>query len=84
MKRTCMLYVVSLIIGSIFFGSLVFAAPDGKFSAGTAKVKITPPAPTPMSGYASRTENFEGVHDDLFARVIVLSDGENKAAIITY
>lgn len=83
MKRKGMLSVIVVIISSIFFGSLVLAAPGENFSAGTAKVKITPSAPTPMSGYGSRTENFTGVHDDLFARIIVFSDGENKAAVIT-
>jgi hypothetical protein len=36
-----------------------------------------------MSGYRSRTKPFEGVHDSIFARAIVFSDGKNKAAIIS-
>jgi len=36
-----------------------------------------------MSGYGSRTEAFEGIHDSIFARAIVFSDGENKAAFIS-
>ena len=52
-------------------------------SAGVAKVKITPATPIPMSGYDSRKEPFKGVHDDIFARVVVLSDGIIKAAIIS-
>ena len=51
--------------------------------AGTAKVNITPRTPVPMSGYGGRNDPFKGVHDELFARVIVLSDGKNKAAIIS-
>jgi len=52
-------------------------------SAGTAIVNITPEEPIPMSGYRSRTEPFEGVHDSIYARAIVFSNGESKAAIIS-
>ena len=83
MKRKGMLSVIAAIISSIFFSSLVLAAPGENFSAGTAKVKITPEKPIPMAGYHSRSEPFKGVHDDLFARAVVFSDGSNKAAIIS-
>jgi len=36
-----------------------------------------------MSGYGGRDDPFKGVHDDIFARVIVLSDDKNKAALIS-
>jgi neutral ceramidase len=52
-------------------------------SAGSARVNITPSLPIPMSGYRSRTKPFEGIHDSIYARAIVFSDGENKAAIIS-
>jgi neutral ceramidase len=52
-------------------------------SAGTAKIKITPDTPIPMSGYGSRTAPFKGVHDDLYARVIAFSDGVSKALLIS-
>jgi len=51
--------------------------------AGTARNNITPDKAIPMSGYGSRTEAFEGIHDSIFARAIVFSDGENKAAFIS-
>ena len=50
---------------------------------GTAKIMITPQTPIPMSGYGGREGPFKGVHDDLFARAIVFSDGEHRAAIVT-
>jgi neutral ceramidase len=53
------------------------------FLAGTAKILITPVTPIPMSGYGGRNDPFKGVHDDLFARVTVFSDGINKAVLIT-
>jgi hypothetical protein len=39
--------------------------------------------PITMSGYGVKNAPFKGVHDDLFARVIVFSDGANKAVLIT-
>lgn len=51
--------------------------------AGTAKIKITPETPIPMIGYGGRNAPFKGVHDDIYARVIVFSDGRNKAVLIT-
>jgi neutral ceramidase len=58
------------------------SGPGNSLVAGTAKVNITPGTPIPMSGYGGRDEPFKGVHDDLFARVVVFSDGKNKAALI--
>ena len=47
--------------------------------AGTSEVRITPPVGTPLLG---PTRPATGVHDDLFARVLVLSDGTRAAAIV--
>jgi len=51
--------------------------------AGISKANITPGTPIPMSGYRSRTEPFEGIHDSIYARVVVFSDGKNKAAVVS-
>jgi hypothetical protein len=59
------------------------AATKDSFMAGSAKIRITPETPIPMSGYGGRTAPFKGVHDDLYARVIVISDGTNKAVLIS-
>lgn len=57
----------------------------GTLRAGAAKVDITPPADAavPMSGYASRKEGFKGIHDRIYARAIVVSDGVRDAAIVS-
>jgi neutral ceramidase len=52
------------------------------FSVGVARVNITPGVPVRMSGYAGRTEPFQGVNDSLFAIATVFNDGINKAAIL--
>lgn len=54
----------------------------GGLRAGVAQVDITPPVGIPLSGYILREGNSEGVHDHLYARALVLDDGECQAAII--
>src|SRR5215472_15278550 len=64
----------------------VLASSTGMLQAGAAKTDITP-APDvalPMSGYASRQEGFKGIHDHIYARAIVLSDGSRYAAIVSW
>jgi hypothetical protein len=42
------------------------------FSAGFSRVCISPPVGVPLAGYAARQGVSEGIHDDLFARALVL------------
>jgi neutral/alkaline ceramidase-like enzyme len=49
--------------------------------AGAARVKLDPPAGLAMLGYGNRVGVNAGVHDELAAQAIVLSDGANKVAI---
>src|SRR6266542_5720707 len=44
--------------------------------AGVAKVCITPPVGTWQGGYGARTHPCAGVHDDLYARAIVVEANE--------
>jgi hypothetical protein len=54
------------------------------WQAGLAAVKITPEAPVPLAGYASRDRPSEGVAADLYAKVLVLADaGGTRAVWIT-
>ena len=54
----------------------------GPLRAGWAKVNITPAKPLNMAGYGPRPK-FTSVHDSLFARVILLNNGNYSAAIIS-
>src|SRR6185436_14068520 len=87
MKKRKILFLVSIVfLVPLFpFAKSPTTPPTAAYSlmAGTAKVNITPRTPIPMSGYGGRTDPFKGVHDELFARVIVLSDGKNKVALIS-
>ena len=49
--------------------------------AGAARVKLDPPVGLAMLGYGNRVGRNAGVHDDLAAQALVLSDGANKVAI---
>ncbi len=50
--------------------------------AGAAVVDITPPVGGFMDGYGDRTEPSQGVHDPLFARVLVLDCGDGDQCAI--
>lgn len=50
--------------------------------AGSARVRITPPAGVPLAGYYHERGS-EGVHDDLFAHALVLEIDEVQAALVS-
>src|SRR5262249_17426677 len=59
-------------------------AQEGDWKMGVARVKITPPQPVFMAGYAARNKPYESVHDDLYAKALVLEDkGGTRGALIT-
>ena len=57
------------------------------FMAGAAKADITPDVQKmeiPSSGYGNRGKKpMEGVHDPVYCKALALTDGEEKAAIVT-
>jgi hypothetical protein len=64
----------------LFFLTLPAAA--GELRVGAAVVPITPPLGTPMAGYYS-ARGAEGVHDDLYAKAVVLEKDGTKAAMVS-
>jgi neutral ceramidase len=52
------------------------------FRAGFASLPVTPPVPGPMGGYLAREGPSEGVHDDLWARAVVLESAGVKAGLV--
>jgi len=75
--------------GLLLLGALALATPGaeaGTLQAGAARVDITPPedAALPMSGYAGRKQGFQGIHDRISARAVVLHDGTKYAAILVW
>jgi hypothetical protein len=51
--------------------------------AGVAEVNITPPVGLSLCGFAARKGPSEVIHDDLYARALVLDDGETRIGIVT-
>lgn len=56
-------------------------AKTSQLMVGTGKVRITPPVGIPFTGHGYRIS--EGIHDDLWARVMVLESGGRKVAIVS-
>jgi hypothetical protein len=52
------------------------------FRAAAAEIEITPPIGLPMDGYMTRHQNNTGTHDPLMGQILVLEDGQNRAAIV--
>src|SRR5215204_360409 len=51
------------------------------FTAGFSKACISPPVGAPLAGFAARRGVAQGIHDDLFARALVLG---NQAAAFAF
>lgn len=56
---------------------------EQQLHVGHRRIRITPPVGTFLMGYASRTEPSEGVHDDLYANAVALSDGDQRIVLVT-
>ena len=76
-ERNCILLFAALAVSG-------FSQERGVLRAGAARLDITPAenAALPLSGYADRTQGFQGIHDHIYARAVVLDDGSTQAAII--
>jgi hypothetical protein len=55
---------------------------QGAWTAGVARVKITPQEPIWMAGYASRDKPSEGVRQDLYAKALAVQDDTGKPAVL--
>jgi hypothetical protein len=51
--------------------------------AGVAETNITPPPGVWMGGYAFRPSGCVGIHDELYARALVMDDGRQRLVLIT-
>lgn len=50
--------------------------------AGAARVCITPPVGIELSGYLLRDQPSTGIHDDLYARALVLEEGDTRLCLV--
>lgn len=75
---------VRFVVLSVLFWCLLHTVGvAGELSAGTARVEITPPVGWPMGGYAARQGPSIGVHDPLYATVLLLKADTTTVAIIS-
>ncbi len=75
-----------LIVSGLTFAMLSARSLAAELSAGVARVDLTPPLSmhAPLGGYGARMNKpAEGVHDRIFAKALVLSDGERRFALVT-
>ena len=79
LTNRCILFgIISLIVCLLIFSEKSTAS---QFKAGTAKTDITPPMGFSMAGYY--TERLaSSVHDELYAKALVLDDGKNKLVLV--
>ena len=73
----------ALVLG---FSGAATVSRAAELTAGVARVDLTPPLElqAPLGGYGERMNRpAEGVHDRIFAKALVLAEGNQKFAIIT-
>ena len=63
-------------------GLLCLSSFGGELRIGAATVRITPPLGTPMAGYYY-TRGAEGVHDDLYAKALVIEKEGIRVAVVS-
>ena len=75
----------SLILLVFILSSFQFLCPKtaAALKGACAKVNITPPVGTWLTGFSSRTKPSDNVADELHAKTIVLNDGETTIAIVS-
>ena len=83
MKRITILSGLSIIILLLSYPGPVKANDIRSLYAGVCKVNITPESPVQMAGYSNRKALSKGIHDSLYARILVLDDGNNRLAVIS-
>ena len=75
--------ILVLLACVVFVNVLCGICPAGELKAGCAKIDITPPVGVWLSGYASRNKPSDGILDPLYAKALVLDDGDSKMAIVS-
>ncbi len=53
------------------------------FSVGYAVVNLTPQKPTATAGYAPMGKPYESVHDSIYVRTMVITNGSTKVALVS-
>jgi len=83
MKRNFFLKITLLLFVILLTESIFCPACQAALKAGCARVDITPPVGVWLSGYGSRNKPSETISDQLYAKAVVLDDGQTKIAIVS-
>jgi len=83
MKKQFFFKAVILLTAVFIFECIFCLASRAALKGGCAKVNITPPVGVWLSGYGGRDKPSDGIVDELYARALVLDDGNNSVAIIS-
>ncbi len=84
--RTVVVAWASLCVAVGWWVAASDPARAAELKAGIARVDLTPPLElhAPLGGYGERMNRpAEGVHDRIFAKALVVSDGQQKFALVT-
>ncbi|MBL7189302.1 MAG: neutral/alkaline non-lysosomal ceramidase N-terminal domain-containing protein [Phycisphaerae bacterium] len=83
MRKESRLRII-MIVSTVLLCTCIFPVSScAALKGGCSKVNITPPVGVWLSGYASRDRPSDDIHDDLYARALVLDNGSNAVAIIS-
>ena len=73
---------LSVLASALLCGATVFAQ-AGNLRAGAAKIDVTPSADTVKELTNVWGKHYEGIHDPIFVRAIVIDNGKTTAAFVT-
>ncbi|MBL7700349.1 MAG: neutral/alkaline non-lysosomal ceramidase N-terminal domain-containing protein [Chitinophagaceae bacterium] len=76
-----MIRKLNILVCFLITNTFCYGFDDG-WKAGVAKIRITPKQHMWMAGYASRTAPSNGTYDDLWAKALVLRDGQGKQVVL--
>ena len=74
---------VSVVVFALVLLPIQANPASGDLRAGAARTDITPEKPVKMSGYGSRTQLSEGVHDPLLARVVTFENDGKRLVLVS-
>lgn len=57
--------------------------PAGNFSVGYATVNLTPSRPTATAGYVPMGKLYTAVHDSIYVRTMIITNGSQKIAVVS-
>jgi hypothetical protein len=82
-EQLFLLSLTFLLIFLVFYFSGFSSTNSKSLMVGMAKINITPEKPVKLSGYASRKDLSQGIHDSLFARAVVFEKKEKRIVLLS-